>query len=228
MKIFAKSRNQKMLKIGEDEKSSKWYFLSAKVEEFVKDNIKKGDEVEVKSSKKGGKLIVDFIKKTSATETKSAQPDEDKKYCACGAEIKNHKYDQCYACNQKKKESSKDDGKKYCACGTEIKNHAYPTCYKCAQEAKQNATQEDTGYYCEDCGKELKDGKYKKCYTCNQKAYKESGGSTKSPDVQNSIKRQAIGHMVSRTIIGLQGQVSVEEVDEVARKLYKLYQELVG
>ena len=50
----------------------------------------------------------------------------------------------------------------------------------------------------------------------------------KSPEEQESIKRQAIGHMVSRTLIALQGQLDVNNIQKVAEELYKKYQELVG
>ena len=52
--------------------------------------------------------------------------------------------------------------------------------------------------------------------------------SGKSPEEQNSIKRQAIGHMVSRTIIGLQGTVDINNVTAVIDTLYKKYVEVVG
>ena len=50
----------------------------------------------------------------------------------------------------------------------------------------------------------------------------------KSPELQNSIKRQAIGHMTSRTMIGLQGIVHPDNVEELMEKVYKKYVELVG
>ena len=50
----------------------------------------------------------------------------------------------------------------------------------------------------------------------------------KSPELQNSIKRQAIGHMTSRTLIGLQGIVHPDNVEELMEKVYKKYVELVG
>jgi len=83
---------------------------------------------------------------------------------------------------------------------------------------------------CKDCGKELKDAKYEKCYTCNKNnpAPKSGGSYGKSPEVQASIKRQAIGHMVSRTLIALTGQIDRNSVIEVMEVLYKKYQELVG
>ena len=50
----------------------------------------------------------------------------------------------------------------------------------------------------------------------------------KSKEECDSIKRQAIGHMVSRTIIGLQGSVDINNVTSVMDTLYKKYVELVG
>lgn len=50
----------------------------------------------------------------------------------------------------------------------------------------------------------------------------------KSPEEQDSIKRQAIGNMASRSLIALQGQVTVENIGEVTRAQYALFQELVG
>lgn len=50
----------------------------------------------------------------------------------------------------------------------------------------------------------------------------------KSPEEQNTIKRQAIGHMVSRTLISMQGLVSVDNVEGIIDRLYAKYQEVVG
>lgn len=50
----------------------------------------------------------------------------------------------------------------------------------------------------------------------------------KSPEEQDSIKRQAIGHMTSRTLIALQGQVDVGTIESLMEKIYKKYQSLVG
>jgi len=84
---------------------------------------------------------------------------------------------------------------------------------------------------CSDCGKELKDAKYTKCWACNQKnpaSKKSSGSYGKSPEVQESIKRQAIGHMTSRTLIALQGHIDPNNVTTLAETIYKKFQDLVG
>lgn len=94
-------------------------------------------------------------------------------------------------------------------------------------EGAVQETQTTPKFVCEDCGKELKDDKYKKCYTCNKKAPKTStGGAYKSPEVQESIRKQAIGNMTSRSLISLQGQVDVNAIHEVIKALYKTYDEL--
>ena len=53
-------------------------------------------------------------------------------------------------------------------------------------------------------------------------------GGYKDPAVQESIKRQAIGHMTSRTLIALQAQLDVANVTGVMETIYAKYQELVG
>ncbi len=226
MKVFAVMKGEKMLKIGTDDKSARWYFLTDKVREFVKKAIKKGDEVEIKHVSKNGDNYITFIEKSNG-ETKAT----DVPTCEdCGRTLKDAKYKKCYTCNEKAKQTppQEGDGKKYCECGTEIKNPKYPTCYKCSQEKKEQPVDEPRNnapeYACSICGKELKDDKYDVCYTCNLQKEQSPEGQSK----QKSIKRQAIGNMTSRTLIALQGQISVDEVDSVARKIYKLYQELVG
>ena len=83
---------------------------------------------------------------------------------------------------------------------------------------------------CADCGKELKDAKYKKCYVCNKKNPSKSGGGSygKTPEVQESIKRQAIMHATSRALIALQGHLDPNNIEAVAESLYKKFQGLVG
>ena len=45
----------------------------------------------------------------------------------------------------------------------------------------------------------------------------------KSPDVQESILHQAVGHMTSRALIALQGQVDINSIHEIASKLYDTF-----
>ena len=92
-----------------------------------------------------------------------------------------------------------------------------------------NSTVSNTVPTCKDCGKELKDAKYEKCYTCNKKnPAPKSGSYGKTPEVQESIKRQAIGHMTSRSLIAMQGQVDPNNIVGLIETLYAKYRELVG
>ena len=62
----------------------------------------------------------------------------------------------------------------------------------------------------------------------SNKSSKSSGKYTKSTSTNESIKRQAIGHMTSRTLIALQGHVNPNNILEMAETIYTKYQELVG
>lgn len=59
---------------------------------------------------------------------------------------------------------------------------------------------------------------------------KSSGKSEKdNPDERGeSIRRQAVGHMTSRTLIAMQGQVNEANVFGLIEKLYNLYDRLVS
>jgi hypothetical protein len=48
----------------------------------------------------------------------------------------------------------------------------------------------------------------------------------KPQDVQDSIRRQAVGHMTSRTLVGLQGQFDINNVCEIIDVLYAKYLDL--
>jgi len=48
----------------------------------------------------------------------------------------------------------------------------------------------------------------------------------KTPEESAGIKRQSIGNMVSRTISGIDG-VTLDNVEETIKKLYKIYEGLV-
>lgn len=50
----------------------------------------------------------------------------------------------------------------------------------------------------------------------------------KGKDINTSIKKQAIAHATSRTIICLDGKLTTDNVLEVMEKIYKKYEELVG
>ena len=52
--------------------------------------------------------------------------------------------------------------------------------------------------------------------------------ASRSSDINESIKRQAIGNMTSRAMISLQGQVNETNIHETVKALYKTFQDLVG
>jgi len=62
----------------------------------------------------------------------------------------------------------------------------------------------------------------------NYTSYSKPNKADRGSDVNASIKRQAIGHMTSRALISMQGFIDPNNVKEITRKLYALYQELVG
>lgn len=141
MKVIKISSKGNMLSIGEDERSAKWYFLSEKVEGYVKSNIKVGDLVTIKSEDKNGDSTIVFISK---------------------------------------------EGNKLGA-GSPFK-----------PRISQDFPKQEVKTY------------------------------GKSPEEQNSIKRQAIGHMVSRSLIALQGQVDINNILSIIDTLYDKYVEKVG
>lgn len=75
---------------------------------------------------------------------------------------------------------------------------------------------------CADCGKKLKDDKYDKCYTCNQKSPTKSY----SKSTEDSISRQNANHATSRTLLALQGQVDINNIFDIAKKLHEMYLKL--
>ncbi len=50
---------------------------------------------------------------------------------------------------------------------------------------------------------------------------------SKTPEVQDSIRRQAIMHAVSRSLNSLQGLVTLDNIEEVTTRLYEHYTKLV-
>lgn len=60
----------------------------------------------------------------------------------------------------------------------------------------------------------------------NQPAKTYSYGE--SPEEQNTIKRQAIMHATSRSLVSLQGFINLDNIEAVSERLYKHYERLVG
>jgi len=91
------------------------------------------------------------------------------------------------------------------------------------QSSKKSTTPEGEKskgkYTCEDCGKELKDGKYEKCYTCNKK----NPSKFKNTDTADAISRQNANHATSRALIALQGQVDVNNIFDITKRLHEMF-----
>ncbi len=119
-------------------------------------------------------------------------------------------------------------------CGVALKDSKYKTCWPCGQKAKEaKAEAAESGFTCIKCGAALKDDKYKTCYTCSMEIRKQTENSPEELTKQESIKRQAIGHMTSRTLIGLLQtktfeNITSDQLDELISSLYAKYQEVVG
>lgn len=116
MKVLAKAKNGKMLKLGTSEQDAKWYFLGEKVIKFAESlkSGKDGDMVDVKYTKSNGEYTITYITKgTGQAENEALVQEEGKFYCEdCKKELKDDKYKKCYACNQKnptKKANGKGD-----------------------------------------------------------------------------------------------------------------------
>ena len=98
---------------------------------------------------------------------------------------------------------------------------------KASKKAPEDSTVKNV---CEDCGKELKDDRYTKCYSCNKKAPKEektSKKTTNTTDKDELIKREAIAHATSRVMIGLQGQIDVNNCTDIFETIYNNILKLV-
>jgi len=211
MKVIARTGTGNMLKIGKGEKDAEWYFLDAPVIQFVKNSIKNGDEVTIKYNKSGGKATITYITKGEGESQQT--PKEEKSV------------------------EKKETGYKCSNCGTALKDNKYTKCYTCNQKAKNDATVENFSSdstdkvspslvpKCIDCGVALKDGKYQKCFKCNQKNPVSSNTGTAK---DNLIKREAIGHMVSRSLISLQGQVDEKNIHQLIKSIYVTYLNLIN
>jgi len=108
----------------------------------------------------------------------------------------------------------KDDGKLYL---TEFKKIS-------STPASSNSKSK---YTCEKCGKALKDDTYSMCYDCNMKEKNSPENLDREAIKQATIRRQAIGHMTSRALISLQGQIDINNITSVAETLYNKFRTLV-
>lgn len=148
MKLIKKGTAGKMVLIGEDSKSAKWYVIGENVQKFIS-GYNENDPISIRSEKVNGKDVLTFISKGGNGSLPSAA----------------------------------------------------------SQPESRLGEDKPVG---------------KSAYTPTTKSY------TKSPEEQNTIKRQAIMHAVSRSLNALQGFVNLDNIEEVTTKLYKHYETLVG
>jgi hypothetical protein len=83
-------------------------------------------------------------------------------------------------------------------------------------------------FKCIRCGAKLKDETYKTCYTCSMEIKKELANSPEEKEKNEVFKRQTIAHAVSRSLIALQGQVDVNNINSIIDSLSAKYKEIVG
>jgi len=91
-----------LIKMVLDEGEEVWAKTTKKVHDYAKKNFTENEECDYDYEEKNGEYFINrILKKGSGTTKKSSKTENRKKYCECGAEIKNTKYDKCYTCNQK-------------------------------------------------------------------------------------------------------------------------------
>jgi len=56
----------------------------------------------------------------------------------------------------------------------------------------------------------------------------KENGMERSPEINASIKKQAIMHAVSRAMISMQGIITPDNMEEISDKLYRKFEGLVG
>lgn len=109
--VAYKKGNKCLLKIALQSDKEVWATTSEAVFNYAKNNFKEGEECGFDYTDKNGQYFVSRVNKDGKSTEKLEEPeatkvDDGKKYCSCGKEIKNHKYDKCYACNQKNSSKS--------------------------------------------------------------------------------------------------------------------------
>ena len=198
IKAFSKAKNMVMINNGIGDT---WYWLTPNVQKFIS-NFSVGQEVEITIEEKNGKNLVSFIKTLGDSLKKEVKEVSGFKCEDCKSILKDNKYPTCYNCSMKRKEKVDSNFK--------------------SEVIKEEKIAE---FKCSECGTKLNDSTYPTCYTCSMKL---KAATNKSPQQQESIKRQAIGHAVSRSLISLQGHIDLNNIYEVSEKLYRHYQKLVG
>jgi len=78
-------------------------------------------------------------------------------------------------------------------------------------------------FICKDCGATMKNGDYETCYKCSMARREKEKNSPEGMEKQKSIRSQAIGHMVSRSLISLQGSVDINNIMSIIDTLFEHY-----
>lgn len=191
MKLFIKSPNGRMIKVGETAEKAKFYFLTDAVKpKMGQFNI--GDEVTISTmSENGADFCTDIVKGSAGITAPTPTPVVSKPastpaVVAPVAPVK-----------QVSTGSTASNGNNFTPVA---KKPFLPKEEWIAQqkaEGKWNADAPKTSY-------------------------------SKSPEEQNTIKRQAIAHATSRAMIGMQHLIDGNNIEEVMERVYKKFQELVG
>lgn len=180
MKLFAKSPNGKMIKVGEDSATASFHFITEEVKKVIGDfNI--NDEVTVTIKNENGNKFITSIVKGSASPAPVLKPISSSP--TTGSTMN----------------SGNGFNKPAPINNPPINAPKAPYLPREEWEAKMKA-----------------EGKW------------NSDKPALSSDVNSSIKRQAIANATSRTIVGMNGTVTPENVIEVIEKIYNKYVELVG
>jgi hypothetical protein len=175
MKLFVIAKNGKMLKVGDDSVTAKWYFMTDAVIKYFATTVAVGDDVLIETATQNGNAYITKISKAGNSPSTVA-------ISAPQTTV------------------------------TQVETGVTPDV---------GVTTQKSGYLPRDQweAKMKAEGKWK-------------GGTgmsnDKGVDVNNSIKRQAIGHMTSRTLIGMQGIVTPDNVCELIEKIYNKYVDIVG
>lgn len=186
MKLFSKSTNGKMLKLGETPQSANFYFMTDAVKAVI-DNFKMGEDVTIQTKSENGYEWITDIQKLSASQAGLSTPTINKG-------------------------------------GTNNPPSTPPPSAPKAQGITTGAkpdvgvTPQKNGYI------------PREEWIAQQKAkglWREPSAD-KGTDTNASIKRQAIAHATSRTMIGLAHLITESNIEEIMTRVYKKYVELVG
>lgn len=183
MKLFSKSTNGKMLKIGETPQSTNFFFMTEEVKKVI-DNFKMGEDVVIQTKSENGYEWITDIQKPGAT---VSTPVVSK--------------------------------------GVTTTPQKTPPPTPPVEQGITTGAKPDVGVTTQKSGYLPKDE-----WVAQQKAkglWKENSAD-KGSDTNASIKRQAIAHATSRTMIGMQHLITETNIEEVMERVYKKYQELVG